>query len=128
MKERLETGGIGRVMGPRMDQHVRRALSDHGEMLLNEADRTVAVVREFLLERCRITRAEAAGDYRRRVDVIREFHFLVETSNFPAVVATLQTYGGNGEILESSEDSALFKLSAGRLRVTAAPGNRWGLA
>jgi DNA polymerase (family 10) len=128
LKERLETGEIGRVMGPRMDQHVRRALSDHGEMLLNEADRAVAVVQEFLLERCRVTRAEAAGDYRRRVDVIREFHFLVETSNFPAVVATLQTYGGNGEILESSEDSALFKLSVGRLRVTAAPGNRWGLA
>jgi DNA polymerase (family 10) len=128
LKERLETGEIGRVMGPGMDQHVRRALSDHTEMLLHEADRTVAAVHEFLIERCRVTRAEAAGDFRRRVDVIQELHFLVETSSFPAVVATLQTYGGNGEILESSEDSALFKLSTGRLRVTAAPGERWGLA
>ena len=128
LRERLENGEIGRVMGPGMDQHVRRALSDHTEMLLHEAERTVAVVQDFLIERCRVKRAEAAGDYRRRVDVIQELHFLVETSNFSEVVATLETYGGKGEILESSEDSALFKLSAGRLRVTAAPGNRWGLA
>ena len=102
LRERLENGEIGRVLGPGMDQHVRRALSDHREMLLHEADRTVAVVQEFLIERCRVTRAEAAGDYRRRVDVIQELHFLVETSNFPEVVETLKTYGGNGEILESS--------------------------
>ena len=97
LKERLETGEIGRVLGPGMDQHVRRALSDRREMLLHEADRTVAAVQEFLIERCRVTRAEAAGDYRRRVDVIQDLHFLVETSNFPAVIATLETYGGNGE-------------------------------
>ena len=128
LKDRLETGEIGRILGPRMDLHVRRALIENQEMLLYEADRTVPVVREFLIERCKVPRAEPAGDYRRRVEVIREMHFLIETANFPAVLDRLRTYGGKADLVESDEHSALFKLSSGLLRITAAPGGKWGAA
>src|SRR6186997_1528587 len=77
LKERLESGEIGRTLGARMDQHVRRALAEHHEMLLYEADRTVPAVEHFLVERCGVARAEAAGEYRRRVEVVREMHFLI---------------------------------------------------
>jgi DNA polymerase (family 10) len=128
LKNHLETGEIGRVLGPRMDQHVRRALTDHQEMLLYEADQTVSVVREFLFERCGVIVAEPAGDYRRRVEVVREMHFLIEAADFSAVLRKLKTYGGNADLLESDERSALFKLFSGLLRVTAATKDKWGAA
>jgi len=128
LKDRLESGEIGRALGPRMDQHVRRALEEHQEMLLYEADRTVPLVRDFVTERCGATRAEPAGDYRRRVEVVREIHLLIETADFPAVLAKLKTYGGKADLLESDSQTALFRLSAGLLRVTAAPQGKWGAA
>jgi DNA polymerase (family 10) len=128
LKDRLEAGEIGRVLGPGVDQHVRRALTNHQEMLLYEAEQTVSVVRKFLVERCKVPLAEPAGDYRRRVEIIREMHFLIETADFSAVLEKLKTYGGNADLVESDERSALFKLSSGLLRVTAAPGNKWGAA
>ena len=128
LKERLESGEIGRTLGPRMDQHVRRALAEHHEMLLYEADRTVPAVEHFLVERCGVARAEAAGEYRRRVEVVREMHFLIETADFGAVIEKLKSYGGGADVLESSDSSALFRLSAGLLRVTAASADKWGPA
>jgi DNA polymerase (family 10) len=128
LKERLESGEISRVLGPRMEQHVRRGLSDHAEILLYEADRTVPIIEEFLIERCGVARAESAGDYRRRVEVISEIHFLIETSDFAAVAEKLKTYGGRANLLESTDTSALFRLSSGLLlRVTAASANKWGV-
>jgi len=128
LRERMESGEIGRVLGPRMDQHVRRALLEHQEMLLYEADRTIPVVRKFLFERCGVARAEPVGEYRRRVEIIREMHFLIETTDFRSVVAKLKNYGGNADLLESDEHSALFKLSSGLLKVTASSERKWGVA
>ena len=128
LKERLESGEIGRTLGPRMDQHVRRALAEHHEMLLYEAERTVPAVEHFLVERCGVARAEAAGEYRRRVEVVREMHFLIETVDFGTVIEKLKSYGGGADVLESSDSSALFRLSSGLLRVTAASADKWGAA
>jgi DNA polymerase (family 10) len=127
LKERLESGEISRVLGPRMEQHVRRGLSDHAEILLYEADRTIPIVQEFLIARCDVARAEPAGDYRRRVEVISEIHFLIETNDLAAVIEKLKSYGGNASSLESNRTSALLRLSSGLLlRVTSAKANKWG--
>jgi DNA polymerase (family 10) len=128
LKDRLESGEIGRTLGPRMDQHVRRALAEHQETLLYEAHRTIPVVQEFLVERCGVARAEPAGDYRRRVEIIREMYFVIDTTDFPEVLRKLKTYGGNAHLLETQVHSALFKLSSGLLRVTAATKDKWGPA
>src|SRR5688572_2027469 len=129
LKDRLERGEVARVLGPRMDQHVRRGLAERAEILLYEADRIVPHIQEFLIGRCGVNCAEPAGDYRRRVEVIREIHFLIESAEFPAVIAKLKTYGGSTDLLGSTASSALFRLSSGLLlRVTNGSHESWGVA
>lgn len=129
LKERLDIGEIGRTFGPRLEQHVRRGLADHQEVLLYEADRVAAVIRDFLVKRCGATRVELVGDCRRRVEVIDEIHFLIETADFKIAIHALRDYGGNAELVQGGQEQALFKLPSGLLlRVTVAQPNRWGLA
>jgi DNA polymerase (family X) len=129
LKEKLETGEIARTLGARMDQHVRQALIERREMPLYDAEDLVSAVEEYLLNRCGVSRAEATGDYRRRVEILGEISFLVETADFPAVIAKLERYGGKSELLHSSDSRAVFRLSSGiRLTVEAAPKEKWGVA
>ncbi|MCU1259847.1 MAG: hypothetical protein JWO80_2732 [Bryobacterales bacterium] len=129
LEERLASGEIAQRLGARMDQHVREALTERHEMLLYEADNLVAAVEGFLLAKCPVTRVEVTGEYRRRVEIVGEISFLVETDDFPAVVLKLERYGGKSELLSSGENSALFRLASGiLLKVEAEAGNNWGAA
>jgi DNA polymerase (family X) len=94
LKEMLLTGEVAQKMGERTAQYVRQGLRETGDMLLYEADRVAAAAETFLLDRCRVTRAEAAGDYRRRVEVVSELSFVVETHDFAAVRRRMEEYGG----------------------------------
>jgi DNA polymerase (family X) len=94
LKERLASGEVAQKMGESTAQYLRQGLSESGDVLLYEADRIAAAVETFLLDRCRVTRAEAAGDYRRRVEVISELSFVVETDDFAAVRRRMEEYGG----------------------------------
>jgi DNA polymerase (family 10) len=110
LKQKLEEGEIAAKLGARMDQHVRQALSDSHDMLLYHADTYVTSIQTFLLEQCGVRRAEPVGDYRRRVEVIDEIPFLVETGDLPAVTKQLE------------------HLSSGpKLRLLASTPERWGL-
>jgi DNA polymerase (family 10) len=129
LKQSLDTGQIHDVLGATLDQHVRRAMSDSEEVLLYEADSAVNEMKGFLVERCGVQKAEAAGEYRRRVDVVHELSFVIETTSFPAVLECLRHYGGRAQLLEDNEKHATFRLSSGLLlRVTAASRNLWGAA
>jgi DNA polymerase (family 10) len=127
LKEKLESGEIEKALGLRMAQHVRQGLTEiHGMLLYKAGDLRVSV-EEFLIDKCRVRRAEVAGDYRRRVEVIEELVFLIETEDFRGVTANLGRYGGRTPLLDSRNDSALFALSSGiRLRVHIANKNDWG--
>ncbi|MDP8981623.1 MAG: PHP domain-containing protein [Acidobacteriota bacterium] len=128
LREKLASGEIAEKLGARMDQHVRQALTERQEILIHEADKVAAAVRDFLLANG-ATRAEIAGDLRRRVEVIGEISFLIETGDFAGVVSKLKQYGGRSQLLNAGEDSALFKLpSECVLRVEAADKSKWGLA
>jgi len=94
LKEALANGEIAQTMGQRAAQYVRQGLNESGEILLYEADRVAAAVETFLPDRCRVTRAEAAGDYRRRVEVVSELSFVVETNDCAAVRRRMEEYGG----------------------------------
>ena len=73
-------------------------------------------------------RAEVAGDVRRRVEVIEELAFVIETEDFPGVVARLQRYGGRTPLVSSGKDNAVFALSSGvMLRIQLAGKKDWGL-
>jgi DNA polymerase (family 10) len=129
LKQKLENGEIEKVLGLRMAQHVRQGLTETHAMLLYKADDLRFAVEEFLLEKCGVTRAEAAGDYRRRVEVIEELSFVVETGDFTPLISKLQRYGGRTPLLSSTKDSGLFALSSGiLLRVHLATRPNWGLA
>lgn len=126
LKEKLESGEIREKLGARMDQHVRRAFADSHEMLIYEADAVAASVQKFLLNKTSATRAEVTGDYRRRTELIGDLSFLIETENFPAVVAKVEHFGGRTALLSVEDGRATFKLSSGILLCleAAAAGTR----
>jgi DNA polymerase (family 10) len=129
LRESLEDGTIARVLGPRMTQHVSQGLLEAHAMLLARAHDLRLAIEEFLVGKGGARRVEAAGDYRRRVEVIEQLDFVVETSGFAALVAQIQTYGGRTPLIKSSNSSATFALSAGlSLQVDAAPRKNWGLS
>lgn len=125
LKEKLEAGEIAGRLGTRMDAHVRNALQESQEMLLYDAEPLARSVEEFLLERGLARRAEVAGDYRRRVEVVSDLKFLVETKDFSALAVKLERFGGGAERLSA----AVFRLSSGvLLHVEAADRRKWGAA
>jgi DNA polymerase (family X) len=129
LKTNLESGEVGRILGSRMEQHLRGALTEAHEILLYEANEIAHTLQTFLVEECGAARAEPTGAFRRRVEVIGELSFLIETPDFPATIASLQRFGGRTELLSSDNDSATFKLSSGRLlRIKTATAANWGLA
>ena len=83
-----------KVFGNRIANFIRQGLTETHAMLLYRADDLRELIEEFLLNVCLVRRAKAAGDYRRRVEVIEELIFVIETDDFPNVIERLQRYGG----------------------------------
>jgi DNA polymerase (family 10) len=129
LREQLENGAVEKALGQRMAQHVRQGLTETHGMLLYRADDLRDAVEEFLVAKCGVRRAEVAGAYRRRAEIIEEMDFIIETDDFPSVVSTLQRYGGRTPLVSSSQDAALFTLSSRiQLRIKQASPKDWGLS
>jgi len=128
LREKLDSGEIEKVLGLRMAQHVRQGLTETHAMLLYRADDLRTAVEEFLLSPCRAKRAEVVGKVRRRTEVIEELSFVIESDDFPAVVARLERYGGRTPLVSAGKDNAVFALSSGvLLRLQRADPKDWGL-
>jgi DNA polymerase (family 10) len=128
LRLRLESGEIESEFGSRMAQHVRQGLTETNARLLYHADAVAAACEEFLLGPCHVQRAAIAGECRRRVEVVQELIFVIETNDFAGVVSQLQRYGGRTPLLFSAKDSAVLALSSGlMLRVQLAERDEWGL-
>jgi len=128
LRANLQSGVIEKTFGARMSQHVQQGLTESHAMLLYRADDLRDAVEAFLVGPCGAKRAEPAADYRRRVEVIEELVFVVETEDFAGIVARMQRYGGRTPLLSSTTDSALFALSSGiKLRLQHAHKKDWGL-
>lgn len=97
-------------------------------MLLYRADDLRIAIEEFVLNRCGVRRAEVVGEYRRRVEVIGEIAFIIETDDFDRVISKLERYGGRTMLVSSRRDNAVFALSSGiMLRVHIAGKHDWGV-
>jgi DNA polymerase (family 10) len=108
-------------------QHIRQGLTETHAMLLYRADDLRELIEEFLLNVCHVSRVGAAGDYRRRVEVIEELVFVIETDDFLNVVERMKRYGGRTPLVDSGTDHASFALSSGiLLRLQVAPNKNWG--
>lgn len=129
LRAALASGALAKKLGPRLEHHVRSALVDADEILLFDAHEIAAQVRTYLLTHAGASRAEPTGDYRRRVETIRELTFLVQTPDFPALIAALEQFAGRTELLRSDTARATFKLASGiLLTVEHATAPKWGLA
>jgi DNA polymerase (family 10) len=129
LRKAMETEEIERALGARAAQHVRQGLIETHAILLYKAHDLRRAVEEYLLTKCRVRRVEATGAYRRRVEVIEELAFIVETSDFAALVNQMERYGGKTPLLNAAEMSAQFALSVGVvLRIEAAATKAWGSA
>jgi DNA polymerase/3'-5' exonuclease PolX len=68
-------------------------------------------------------------DYRRRVEVIEEISFVVESDDITSTIERFHRFGGRTPLLISDNHEAVFAVSAGilvRLRETSQDG--WGLS
>lgn len=129
LNEKLASGTIEKTLGRRMSEHVRHGLTEAHAMLLYRADDLRIAIEEFLLNRCGVRRAEVVGEYRRRVEVIEEIVFVIETDDFAGVISKLERYGGRTMLVSSGKDDAVFALSSGiLLRVHLAGKHDWGVA
>jgi DNA polymerase (family X) len=128
LREKLESGEIESALGRRMAQHIRQGLSEAHAMLLYRADDLRDAIEEFLLAKCAVKAVQVVGACRRRIEVIEEIAFVIETDAFSAVVRRMQRYGGRTALLESSADSAVFALAAGiTLRLRLCSARAWGV-
>jgi DNA polymerase (family X) len=128
LAERLETGEIEKVLGLRMAQHVRQGITETQAMLLYRADDLRDSIESFLLAKCGANRVAAAGDYRRRVEVIEEIPFVIETDDFRSTVQKFRRFGGKTPLVTSDDHEAVFAVSAGILvRLREARPEEWGL-
>lgn len=129
LRARLESGELEQALGARLAQHIRQGVTETHTMLLYRAHELRQAVEEFFLDVCRVRAAEAVGDYRRRVETIEELSFIVETDDFPSLLARLERYGGRTPRVASTATSARFLLSSGvRLRIDRASKENWGLS
>jgi DNA polymerase (family X) len=129
LKEKLESGEVERVIGPRLAQHIRQGMNESRALLLYEADRICTAVESFLLDKCRVSHAQIVGDYRRRTETVEGLSFLIATDDFPFVISKLLRFGGRTPLLHSTSDSAEFMLSSEIcLVVHVATEATWGQA
>lgn len=127
LRRRLESGDIEKALGARLAYHIRQGLTEQHVMLLYHAESLSEAIEAFLLSQCGARRAEVAGDYRRRVEVVEELVFVVDTDNFSGAIAGMQRYGGHTPLLSSEKDNAVFSLSAGvSLRLQHGAESNWG--
>ncbi len=127
LRQLMKSGEVEQVFGNRMAQHIRQGLTETHAMLLYRADDLRELLEDYLLRTCHVSRVEAVGDYRRRVEVIEELVFVIETKDFPQVVERMQRYGGRTPLVDAGEDHASFALSSGiLLRLQVATHEDWG--
>lgn len=125
----LEIGELERVFGARMAQHVRLGLVETETILLYHAHPIAEAIRNFLLKKAGAERVEAVGEYRRLVETISRFDFLVQTPNFDLLVEAMKRYGGRTPLIESNATTATYTLSSGPfLCIELATEKQWGLS
>jgi DNA polymerase (family 10) len=129
LKSALESGQIEGTFGRRMAQHVRYGLVETETILLYHAHKLCESIKNFLLNKAGVERVEVVGDYRRCLEIIGKFDFLVQAPDFSQVVEAMKRYGGRTALIESTATTATYSLPAGPLLcLELIQEKNWGLA
>ena len=124
----LDDGSIERIFGLRMAQHVRYGLTEVETILLYHAHPLCASIAKFLVQHADAERAEAVGEYRRRVEIISRLDFIVEARDFSAMADAMRRYGGRLDTIELTATTATYSLPSGPLLcLERAEKKNWGM-
>lgn len=128
LESALEDGRIEGSFGLRMAQHVRYGLTEVETILLYHAHPLCASIAKFLVNSAGAERAEAVGEYRRRVEVISRLDFVIQTRDFSAVAQAMKRYGGRLDPIEVTATTATYSLPSGPLLcLERAEKKNWGV-
>lgn len=129
LRSALKSGQIERSFGRRTAQHVQYGLVKTETILLYHAHQLCESLVNFLMDRAGAERAEAVGDYRRRVEVIDEIDIVVNARDFSDVVERMRRYGGRTPLIDSTATSAIYSLATGPLLCLQSSRKKsWGIA
>jgi DNA polymerase (family 10) len=110
LKVKLEEGAIAAAFGARMADHIRNALRETTEILLDDADVLAREIENFLRAHCGVTRVEVSGDVRRRVETVSGLEFVVETTRFSETLKRFAAFRGGIDLIETANRDATFQL------------------
>jgi DNA polymerase (family X) len=128
LRSALDSGQIERIFGTRMAQHVRHGLVETSTILLYHAHPLYQSIENFL-RKAGADRVEAAGDYRRCIEIISRFDILIAARDFNQVVEAMKRYGGRTPLVESTDATVTYSLPSGPLLcLERAQKKNWGLA
>jgi DNA polymerase (family X) len=129
LRSALEDGTIENKFGVRMAQHVRLGLTQTDTVLLYHAHPLCDSIMRFLTTKAGAERVTAVGEYRRHVEIIGKFDFLLQAPQFDRVVDSMMKFGGRTPLVESTETTATYSLPSGPLLYLArAERKNWGLS
>lgn len=129
LKRLLADGVITSSFGRSMADHFRNAFRESTLILLDDADALASEIVTYLVAACGVTKAEIAGDVRRRIEAVTAVEVVVETDDFPATVQQMQRFRGGIDLIETANRDATFQLP-GSVMVTihGATAINWGTA
>lgn len=129
LQERLGGSETRALLGPRLTEYLERGMSKAESILLYRADEIHPALGEFLLTKAGAKRVQLVGACRRRVEVVDEIAFVIDTDDFSRIKAAMERYGGRAELVTEAEREATFMLPAGiPARLIQSPSRRWGAA
>jgi DNA polymerase (family 10) len=129
LKAKLNAGEIGKVLGTRLEHHVRQGLDDRPRILHWATNDFVSQFKAFISSLPEVTRVEVTGSYRRKKDTVGDLNFLVASKNATSICHRVAEFPG---VLSSEKvvlKEARFKLSLGRtITLRFAPLRQWGFS
>ena len=129
LQAKLNAGEIGKVLGSRLEHHVRQGLDDRPRILHWATSDLVSQFKASIDSLPGVTRAEVTGSYRRKKDTVGDLNFLVAGQSAASIFKRVAEFPGVLSSQKISPKEARFKLSLGRtvtLRFT--PRGQWGFA
>jgi DNA polymerase (family 10) len=129
LRKHLESGEVGRRLGPRIEFHLRVGLDDRPRMLHWNARPLAAQLEARLRTLAGVRRVAITGSLRRRKDTVGSLDFLVAGERPSAIFKRFLEFGSIKSVKKRDGAELEVELAAGiRLRLLWTTPELWGLA
>ena len=130
LQNRLESGEVRRIFGPRVDFNIRRGLDERPRLLLYEAEPLAKRVEAFLKSISGVTHVSATGSLRRKQDTVGDLNFLIAGKKSAAkIFKEFLNFGAVETSEKISANQVRFRLSTRTtIQLLWTPPEQWGLA